>query len=328
MHPRADRAPEPDLAASGARRAVVLVDGEHYPPVIVGALEHLRTTGVDAVAAVFLGGTEKVANYGADVDLGIPVSWVPRQTGPGIAAEAAAGLLRTLLAEHDADLVFDLSDEPVLDPRRRLQLASHVLLAGVPYWGADFALTPPPRPRLSTRPTIAVIGTGKRTGKTAISGEIVRRLAADGSQSVVVAMGRGGPPEPVVVPAGTVLDAASLLRVAEAGGHAASDFYEDAVTTGRRPSERGAAAGACRVRWRTRTSPPPSHVRTSCRGTSRCWKDPVRRSLRPPRTPPFWWCRRTAIRSSSAAIWGPIGCCWPMWFSLRWPSLPGAHRSR
>ena len=232
MRPRADRAPEPDLSASVARRAVVLVDGEHYPPVIVAALDHLRGTGLEPVAAVFLGGTEKVASYGADVDLGIPVAWVPRQAAPGIDVEAAADLLRTLVAEHDADVVFDLSDEPILDPRRRLQLASHVLLAGVPYSGADFTLTPPPRPRLSARPTIAVIGTGKRTGKTAISGEIVRRLAAEGSESVVVAMGRGGPPEPVVVPAGTHLDAASLLRVAEAGGHAASDFYEDAVTTG------------------------------------------------------------------------------------------------
>jgi cyclic 2,3-diphosphoglycerate synthase len=49
---------------------------------------------------------------------------------------------------------------------------------------------------------------------------------------VIVAMGRGGPPDPVVVPAGMRLDAATLLDIADAGGHAASDFYEDAVTTG------------------------------------------------------------------------------------------------
>jgi cyclic 2,3-diphosphoglycerate synthase len=215
-----------------ARRVVVLVDGEHYPPVIVAALDHLRANALEPVAAVFLGGTEKVARYGAEVDLGIPVQWVPPHATPGIDVEAAAALLRTLLVAHDADLVYDLSDEPVMDPRRRLQLASHVLLGGTAYHGADFTLTPPPRPRLSARPTIAVIGTGKRTGKTAVSGELVRRLAADGRESVVVAMGRGGPPQPVVVPAGTPLDAAALLAVAEAGGHAASDFYEDAVTTG------------------------------------------------------------------------------------------------
>jgi cyclic 2,3-diphosphoglycerate synthase len=215
-----------------ARRAVVLVDGEHYPPFIAAALGHLRDTGVQPVAAVFLGGTEKVAAYGADVDLGIPIAWVPPHATPGIDVPAAAQLLGAMLAEHSAEIVVDLSDEPILDPRRRLQLASHVLLAGIPYHGADFTLAPPPRPRLSTRPTIAVIGTGKRTGQTAISGEIVRRIAADGHEAVVVAMGRGGPPEPVVVPAGTQLDAQVLLRVAEQGGHAASDFYEDAVATG------------------------------------------------------------------------------------------------
>lgn len=208
------------------------MDGEHYPPVIAAALDDLRGAGMEPVAAVFLGGTEKVAGYGAHVDVGVPVRWVPRDQTPGLDVAAAAQLVVAMVTEHRAEVVVDLSDEPVLDPRRRLQLASHVLLADVPYTGADFTLTPPPRPRLSTRPTIAVIGTGKRTGKTAVSGEMVRRLAADGHDCVVVAMGRGGPAEPVVVPAGTPLDAASLLQVAEQGGHAASDFYEDAVTTG------------------------------------------------------------------------------------------------
>jgi cyclic 2,3-diphosphoglycerate synthase len=129
-------------------------------------------------------------------------------------------------------VVVDLSDEPILDPRRRMHLASHVLLSAVPYRGADFTLTPPPRPRLSQRPTIAVIGTGKRTGKTAVSGEIARRMQGLGRTPVIVAMGRGGPPEPVVVQAGTPLTPEALLAVVEQGGHAASDFYEDAVTTG------------------------------------------------------------------------------------------------
>ena len=147
-------------------------------------------------------------------------------------AAAAAQVLAPLVAEHQADVVIDLSDEPVLDPRTRLQLAAHALLAGVPYEGADFALTPPPRPVLSARPTIAVIGTGKRTGKTSVCGDIARRLVTAGHTPVVVAMGRGGPAEPVVVPAGTALDPAALLAVVDAGGHAASDFYEDAVTSG------------------------------------------------------------------------------------------------
>ena len=199
---------------------------------VVAALDDLRARGVEPVAALYLGGTEKVDGYGATVDIGVPATWVPRGDGFGVDVVAAAGLLLPLVAQTQAEVVVDLSDEPVLDPRRRLQLASRVLLAGTPYTGADFTLTPPPRPRLSARPTIAVIGTGKRTGKTSISGDIARRLSAAGRTPVVVAMGRGGPAEPVVVPAGARLDAEALLEVVDRGGHAASDFYEDAVTSG------------------------------------------------------------------------------------------------
>ena len=210
----------------------MLVDGEHYPPVVVAALDDLRSRDVEPVAALYLGGTEKVAGYGAGVDLGVPVHWTKRSTGIAVDIPTAAQALRSLIAEHAAEVVVDLSDEPVLDARRRMQLAASVLLEGIPYQGADFTLTPPPRPRLSQRPTIAVIGTGKRTGKTSVCGDLVRRLQQHGRTPVVVAMGRGGPAEPVVVPAGTPLDPAALLAVVDAGGHAASDFYEDAVTTG------------------------------------------------------------------------------------------------
>jgi cyclic 2,3-diphosphoglycerate synthase len=57
---------------------------------------------------------------------------------------------------------------------------------------------------------------------------------------VLVAMGRGGPDTPTVVRAGAGLDVEDLMRIADAGGHAASDVYEDAVTTG------AAAVGARR----------------------------------------------------------------------------------
>lgn len=210
------------------RRALALVDGEHYPPVIRDAFVALETRGVRVVAAVVLGGTEKVAGHGAELHLGVPLAWAPR------AADLAA-LGRTVADAanaHQPELVFDLSDEPVLSPRTRMQLAAVVLHQGLPYEGADFRFTPPPRPRLADRPTIAVIGTGKRTGKTAVSGEITRHLLRRGRRPVVVAMGRGGPPEPLVVPAGMPLGVSELLAIADGGGHAASDFYEDALTTG------------------------------------------------------------------------------------------------
>jgi cyclic 2,3-diphosphoglycerate synthase len=187
------------------------------------------------VAALVLGGTEKVAGRGVEIDLGIPTEWAP--VGATGAADSwdqtqAAQAIRRLVRNHHADVVIDLSDEPVLDARRRMQLAAHVLHSGVVYEGADFRFWAPPRPVLANRPSIAVIGTGKRIGKTAVSGEVARILTAAGRTPVVVAMGRGGPPEPVVVEAGRTLDAAALLTIADAGGHAASDFYEDAVTTG------------------------------------------------------------------------------------------------
>ncbi|MDQ3973398.1 MAG: 2,3-diphosphoglycerate synthetase, partial [Actinomycetota bacterium] len=74
--------------------------------------------------------------------------------------------------------------------------------------------------------------TGKRTGKTAVTADFARRLAAGGRTPVIVAMGRGGPPDPVVVSAGAAPDLEALLSIAEGGGHAASDFYEDALTSG------------------------------------------------------------------------------------------------
>jgi hypothetical protein len=58
------------------------VDGEHYPLVIRDALDRLRDTGTEPVLAVVLGGTEKVARHGADLELGVPVAWLPR--GPGV----------------------------------------------------------------------------------------------------------------------------------------------------------------------------------------------------------------------------------------------------
>jgi cyclic 2,3-diphosphoglycerate synthase len=200
------------------------------------ALADLSLSGIRPVAALVLGGTEKIGAYGTTVDLGIPAEWAPTATCRGRRFSGnlseMAHAIDGLVKRYRAEVVIDLSDEPVLDARRRMQLAAHVLHMGMPYEGADFRFWPPPRPRLANRPSIAVIGTGKRSGKTAVAGEVARVLAAAGRTPVVVAMGRGGPPEPVIVEAGSELDAAALLRIADAGGHAASDFYEDAVTTG------------------------------------------------------------------------------------------------
>jgi cyclic 2,3-diphosphoglycerate synthase len=207
-------------------RTLVLVDGEHYPPVVRAAIDELpsRIPGAEVVGAVLLGGGEKLA-AGLPPDLGLGLAVVTGD-GPGAALDAA-------LRRFAPDLVVDLSDEPVLDARQRLGLAARVLVAGVPYVGADFRLDPPPRPRLATKPSVAVIGTGKRTGKTAVSASLARLLAGQGTPPVVVAMGRGGPAEPEVVdPATFDLSPAGLVALAASGRHAASDHLEDALVAG------------------------------------------------------------------------------------------------
>ncbi len=124
----------------------------------------------------------------------------------------------------------DLSDEPVLDYRRRHELAAVALFYGTRYEGPDFAFSPPPRPRLCAKPSLAIIGTGKRTGKTAVAGFAARHLAATGQAPVVVAMGRGGPAEPEVLRGDELsLEPRDLLELAAAGKHAASDYVEDAL---------------------------------------------------------------------------------------------------
>jgi cyclic 2,3-diphosphoglycerate synthetase len=181
-------------------KAVVVIDGEHYVSVVRDALAALP---YEVVGVYLAGGTEKLRGgeeYG-----------VPR------------------VEDFDgAEIVVDLSDEPVLGPRERFRLASRVLAAGMPYVGADFRFDPPafePFPF----PSLAVIGTGKRVGKTAVTGHVARTLARD-RDVVVVAMGRGGPAEPEVIDARPTL--ASLLALSRGGRHAASDHLETAALAG------------------------------------------------------------------------------------------------
>jgi cyclic 2,3-diphosphoglycerate synthetase len=197
---------------------VALIDGEHYPPVVRTALAALGAE-FDVVTAAFIGGTEKVDLQSADV-YGVPVVF-------GDSAEEA---LRAAIARYRPAAIVDLSDEPVLSASDRFRLASIALGEGVEYRGADFRFTPP-RSRLRLRtPALAIIGTGKRVGKTAISAHAARRLVAQGRDIVVVAMGRGGPSEPELIRGDQVeLTTADLLELAAQGKHASSDNYEDAV---------------------------------------------------------------------------------------------------
>jgi len=128
----------------------------------------------------------------------------------------------------EAEVVVDLSDEPVLGPVARFEWASRALAAGLTYAGADFCFEPPELASFEL-PSIAVIGTGKRVGKTAVTTELARRLAHD-REVVVVAMGRGGPPEPELVESPPSIE--ELVERSRAGRHAASDHLEIAALAG------------------------------------------------------------------------------------------------
>jgi len=183
-------------------RALAVIDGEHYAPVVRDALAALP---YDFVGALLIGGTEKLRG---DDDYGVP--------------------LVDSLDAVEADLVVDLSDEPVLPPRERFRLASRALVLGLPYVGADFRFEPPELESFDL-PSLSIIGTGKRVGKTAVTGHVARLLAAD-RKVVVVAMGRGGPPEPELVDTRPSVD--DLLSLSRSGRHAASDHLETAALAG------------------------------------------------------------------------------------------------
>jgi cyclic 2,3-diphosphoglycerate synthetase len=177
-------------------RALVLVDGEHYPPVVRAAI---AAAGHDdqIVAALLLGGTEKLRG---EPDYGVPLEHA--------GADAAAAMVAAA-GKHAATRVIDLSDEPVLSER-------------------DFEFWPPPQSPAGV-PAIAVIGTGKRIGKTAVCGHLAR-LLGERHRLVLIAMGRGGPELPELLDG--AVDPPSvddLLRRSRAGEHAASDFLEDAA---------------------------------------------------------------------------------------------------
>jgi cyclic 2,3-diphosphoglycerate synthetase len=138
---------------------VALIDGEHYAPVVRDALAGMP---YEWVGAILVGGTEKLRD---DADYGVPLV-------DGFGA---------------AEVVVDLSDEPVLGPADRFRWASRALAAGLPYIGADFRFDPPAFEPFEL-PSIAVIGTGKRVGKTAVTTHLAQLLARD-RDVVVVAMG-------------------------------------------------------------------------------------------------------------------------------------------
>lgn len=204
-------------------RTVVLVDGEHHPDAVRAAIAELTSGGFEIVGAVFCGGTEKVDTSKIDEEYGVPV--VHHQDGVVVAVNGA-------MTRFAPERVVDMTDEPVLLPPERFRVASAILASGATYSGGDFELRPPSFEHVLHKPSIRVFATGKRTGKTAVASSLARFAIGRGLRPAIIAVGRGGPPDPRVIEAGTPFDAQALIELADSGFHAASDYIEDAMTSG------------------------------------------------------------------------------------------------
>lgn len=195
---------------------LALIDGEHYPAVTKWALRR-----INARCAVFLGGGEKIES----------IEDLERELGIIIFRDADyLKAIKRAIKAFPIEEVVDLSDEPILTYEDRFRIASLLMLHGITYRGADFEFKPKRMKRLK-KPSIAIIGTGKRIGKTGVSGFVARTLK-EVADPVIVTMGRGGPEEPEIIDGENIkLTPELLLEVVEKGGHAASDHFEDALTS-------------------------------------------------------------------------------------------------
>lgn len=204
-----------------AKRAVALIDGEHYFPVIIQALDRIHSDPTfDLLGAVFIGGTEKVTDSTNMDAFGVPV----------ILEHDAMHGIDLAIERFKPEVFIDLSDEPVVGYKERFEFACRILSGAISYKGSDFLFEPPIFEDIVHKPSISIIGTGKRTGKTAVSAYISRELKAEGFSPCVVAMGRGGPEQPEVLHGADIdLTPEYLLKLSREGRHAASDHYEDAL---------------------------------------------------------------------------------------------------
>lgn len=212
----------------GLRKMICLVDGEHYIPVTKSALDTLDSIEYnEIVAVIFIGGTEKlreVSEEGIAKKLKRAVYFGPNHH------KIPYDLIDEKIREYDADVVMDLSDEPIVDYSKRFKIANVVLSNGIPYEGPDFKFYPLGEHDVLKKPSLKILGTGKRIGKTAVSAYAARVIHKNDYNPCVVAMGRGGPEEPEIVRGDQIkITPQFLMEQSDKGIHAASDHWEDAL---------------------------------------------------------------------------------------------------
>lgn len=210
------------------RKMICLVDGEHYLPVTKSALDMLDSIEHnEVVAVVFIGGTEKLreaSEEGISQKMERPVHFGDDYH------KIPYNLIGEMIEKYDADVVMDLSDEPVVDYSKRFKIATVILEKGIPYEGPDFKFDPLTEHEVLKKPSLKILGTGKRIGKTAVSAYAARLIHNRQYNPCVVAMGRGGPEHPEIVRGDEIeITPQYLMEQSDKGVHAASDHWEDAL---------------------------------------------------------------------------------------------------
>lgn len=205
------------------KNLIALVDGEHYPQVTYDAVAMLKKIYPgNFKGIIFLGGTEKLVINNLEDFFGEEV-----YTIKDIDIDFKAAL-----EYFKPDIVYDLSDEPVVNYIIRMKIASFCLANKCSYMGPDFLFSYEKEEIHCRKPTLSIIGTGKRIGKTAVSSYISKIYARQNVNVCVVAMGRGGPRSPQII-RGDKIDITPeyLLGISNKGMHASSDYIEDALTS-------------------------------------------------------------------------------------------------
>jgi len=203
------------------QRLVALIDGEHYPDVTHDAIKKLRDVFKgNVVGIIFLGGTEKLVMDDPEQYFGEKLFTIKDLDRDFLKA----------LRYFKPDIAYDLSDEPVVNYQARMKIASYCLANGCSYMGPDFLFEYSHKTLEIKNPSISIIGTGKRIGKTAISSYMSKILVKNGIDVCVMAMGRGGPERPQVIEGHDIdITPQFLLNLSKKGLHASSDYIEDAL---------------------------------------------------------------------------------------------------
>ena len=207
--------------SSSFKRLIAIIDGEHYPQITFDAIEVLKKEFPgEFCGIIFLGGTEKITT-GNFTDFFNDKVFVIKN----FLTDFPAALDR-----FKPDLVYDLSDEPVVNYRIRMTIASFCFFKKASYMGPDFLFKYEKKLYETKNPSISIIGTGKRIGKTAISSFIARLFKKNALDVLIVAMGRGGPKDPQLLRGEEIIiNPQYLLSLSRKGLHASSDYIEDAM---------------------------------------------------------------------------------------------------